>query len=406
MPPKRKQAPQDNTDPVTKPTTKAAKTNNKAAATEKPAPAAEKKKAAPPAPKAPADFGSAFASLFEPVAVAPKPAAPAPVVADKKKAAAAAAPAKDTKKADAKKPADAKKADGKKGDVKDKKEEKKGGARDALGRGDRELAAATSKFQQAKEKEKQKRREAAEATAAAEAEGKKKEAQIVVTAQRNDVEAKMKLKSAMLQKQKEKEKDMLLEKDHVKPEFNDLEKKISRIATKGVVTLFNAVYEQQAKLEEIRANKTLLSHQQDQLIDSEAQQGFLDLLKQSAAASGKSTKPDFEAVVPSGKKQMPKADQKLVNLKNQQEFDFEDIKDILGSEGEDSDLAVEDTKAKGKKGKKQEDEDKKKKAAKAPAKGKKQAQQNVPDFLQDDYIMKKRTMKDWENDSDSSADDL
>jgi len=42
-----------------------------------------------------------------------------------------------------------------------------------------------------------------------------------------------------------KQRKLLLEKDHIKAEYNEVERKLIRIATRGVVTLFNAVSKQQ-----------------------------------------------------------------------------------------------------------------------------------------------------------------
>lgn len=58
-------------------------------------------------------------------------------------------------------------------------------------------------------------------------------------------------------REKRLKKQLLLAKDHVTPEFNEVEKKLVRIATKGVVALFNAVEQHQKSIRKVQSAGSL-----------------------------------------------------------------------------------------------------------------------------------------------------
>lgn len=89
------------------------------------------------------------------------------------------------------------------------------------------------------------------------------------------------------EKEKKMERRLLLDKDHVRAEFNDLEKRLVRIATKGVVTLFNAVSKQQKELAAATELSTSNSKNKEKLVDEVVNTGFLELLKESGKAASK-----------------------------------------------------------------------------------------------------------------------
>jgi hypothetical protein len=62
------------------------------------------------------------------------------------------------------------------------------------------------------------------------------------------------LKRAKEQRTKRLRQKLLLAKDHVVPEFNEVERRLLKIATRGVVTLFNAVSQQQNAIFKVQAS--------------------------------------------------------------------------------------------------------------------------------------------------------
>jgi len=69
-----------------------------------------------------------------------------------------------------------------------------------------------------------------------------------VMKQEKELEQQKRLHKQRLEKKKLKK--LMASKDHVQPQFDDLERKLLRLATRGVVTLFNAVATQKKKHEE------------------------------------------------------------------------------------------------------------------------------------------------------------
>jgi len=81
-----------------------------------------------------------------------------------------------------------------------------------------------------------------------------------------------------------KQRKLLLAKDHVNPEFTEHEKSLLRIATKGMVTLFNAVAQQQRKLAELAAKSDLGPvHHEDKIVEDTATKGLAAKLREKAS---------------------------------------------------------------------------------------------------------------------------
>jgi hypothetical protein len=139
--------------------------------------------------------------------------------------------------------------------------------RDSLNRSAGQLSAASQALSAAKDKIREKRKKARGSSDA-----------IVA-----DVE-----KISAVAKTQAKHKKLLLEKDHVDAQHTELEKRLIRIATKGVVTLFNAVNEQQKKIDDIQNSKSLRADEKDKLQRRETDRGFLEILKDATrkAAGG------------------------------------------------------------------------------------------------------------------------
>ncbi len=103
-------------------------------------------------------------------------------------------------------------------------------------------------------------------------------------------------KALAREKEKRKQKKLLLAKDHVAAQFDNIEKKLLQIATKGVVTLFNAVAKQQqevARLRKEKLNETAESAKEAKLVKEVVKDGFLQRLrestKQAAGTAGSSS---------------------------------------------------------------------------------------------------------------------
>ncbi|XP_078354981.1 RRP15-like protein [Oculina patagonica] len=75
----------------------------------------------------------------------------------------------------------------------------------------------------------------------------------------------------------------MLEKDHVKPDGStmDYEKNLARIATRGVVKLFNAVSKHQKEMES-KLQSAPTEAKKSKVVESMSKSAFLDMLKSSS----------------------------------------------------------------------------------------------------------------------------
>jgi hypothetical protein len=255
----------------------------------------------------------------------------------------------------------------------------------------------------------------------------------VVTVTREDSD-KLQLSNqySKLQKQREHEKSLLFEKDHVVPKYDDTEKQLVRIATKGVVALFQAVFDQTQKFKEIQRNQQLSTTSRDKIINEETQSGFLELLKQASENTARS-EPVF---VPGNRKKISDLKSKL---EQDHEIGWDDLKGLGLSDGDDEKIDSNSSKYargianKNKLGLKNavsesddDDDDESENEDKIP-KFRKQALQRQKaqkdasakkssmavakgnakwSVLDDDYIQTKSSgkMKDWEKDETSDSD--
>lgn len=158
--------------------------------------------------------------------------------------------------------------------------------------------------------------------------------QTVVTISREESEKQQLANQyAREQKQREKEKALLFEKDHMKPQYDDTEKQLVRIATKGVVALFQAVYDQTQKMKEINRATSLSMTARDKLINDETQSGFLELLKQASETTAKAE----PVYVPNNKKKFSDLKSKL---ENDEDINWDDLKGMGLSDDEDGDDGI------------------------------------------------------------------
>lgn len=103
----------------------------------------------------------------------------------------------------------------------------------------------------------------------------------------DDEALKAKREAKKLKQEKRKRKLMKrqrLEKGHVLPQHDPFEKTMLKIATKGVVTLFNAVSQQQKTISKEEADKTKKGKEKQQALADLRGPGFLEVLKSTAAA--------------------------------------------------------------------------------------------------------------------------
>lgn len=84
-------------------------------------------------------------------------------------------------------------------------------------------------------------------------------------------------------KLKSQERHAMLEKDHVKPDGStlDYEKNLAKIATRGVVKLFNAVSKHQKEMES-KLNSAPTEAKKAKVMNSMSKSAFLDMLKSSS----------------------------------------------------------------------------------------------------------------------------
>jgi hypothetical protein len=95
-------------------------------------------------------------------------------------------------------------------------------------------------------------------------------------------------KARARERSRRRQKKLLLAKDHVGAGFSELERKLLRVATKGVVTLFNVVAKQQRELQAVEAAGDLHASSKDKRAAAISQAGFVDMLRASTktAAAG------------------------------------------------------------------------------------------------------------------------
>jgi hypothetical protein len=253
----------------------------------------------------------------------------------------------------------------------------------------------------------------------------------VVTVTREDSD-KLQLSNqySKLQKQREHEKSLLFEKDHVVPKYDDTEKQLVRIATKGVVALFQAVFDQTQKFKEIQRNQQLSTTSRDKIINEETQSGFLELLKQASENTARS-EPVF---VPGNRKKISDLKSKL---EQDHEIGWDDLKGLGLSDGDGDDEKIDSNSSKYAKGIANKNKLGLKNAV-SESDDESESEDNIPKFrkqalqrqkaqkdasakkssmavakgnakwsvLDDDYIQAKSSgkMKDWEKDETSDSD--
>lgn len=110
------------------------------------------------------------------------------------------------------------------------------------------------------------------------------EAPVLVRASKREREVDPELVRRKKISKRRKEKKMLMAKDRIVPQFTEVERRLIRVATRGVVTLFNAVRKQQKKMEDAEEMK----HSSVKVKDVSGD-GFVKLL--SAGAQKKNLKP-------------------------------------------------------------------------------------------------------------------
>lgn len=89
---------------------------------------------------------------------------------------------------------------------------------------------------------------------------------------------------------KSQERHAMLEKDHVKPDGStmDYEKNLAKIATRGVVKLFNAVSKHQKEMES-KLKSAPTEAKKSKVVESMSKSAFLDMLKSSSDKTGTRT---------------------------------------------------------------------------------------------------------------------